>query len=621
MSFVTLDFETYYASDFTLSALTTEEYIRDPRFEIIGVAVKVDDQPTVWFSGTHAETKKFLSGICQWDESALLAHNTLFDGAILSWILGIQPAYYYDTLSMARALHGSEVGGSLSKLVSHYQLGEKGTEVINAKGKRRADFTSEELERYAGYCKNDVNLTHALFLRMGQDFPEAEHDLIDLTLKMYMTPQLQIDTGLLRGRLADIKVEKQHLLGSLTAQYQTDEEGVRQMLASNPKFAEALKTRGVDPPMKLSPTTQKETFAFAKTDPGFIELQEHDDPVIQQLCSVRLNTKSTIEESRIERFIGIAERNGGSLPVPLTYYAAHTGRWGGRDSVNLQNLPSRDKKKKALKNAITARPGHLLINCDSSQIEARVLAWLAEETALLTAFRAKRSVYCDFGATIYNREITKADEQEYAVSKAAVLSLGFGVGWRKFQKSVKTTPPYVALSDDDCSKIVGLYRGMYRGIVDFWGGCEQALEWLLSARPTSPSYRLDARGVVTITPRGLELINGLYIRYPNLRLHEGRFTYDSRRGPIGTYGASVTENVVQALARIIVGEQMADLHKRHGLRALLTVHDALVFEVPEAEVDNAKAAIVETMSMSPIWAMDLPVSCEAKVGFRYGECS
>ena len=330
MAFITLDFETYYAKDFSLSRMTTEEYIRDPRFEVIGVGVKVDDDTPEWFSGTHAEIKAYL-GKFDWANSAVLCHNTLFDGAILAFTFGIIPAKYFDTLCMARAIHGVDAGGSLKALAERYQLGAKGTEVLDALGKRRVDFTPEDLARYGAYCVNDVNLTFKLFLALLEEgFPSSELDLIDMTLRMYTQPILHVNDALLVERLEEVREEKQRLLSSLMeAMGVTTVEEVRARLASNPQFAAELEKRGVTPPKKVSPTTGKETFALAKNDEGFIALTEHDDPFIQQLCAVRLGTKSTIEESRIERFIGIGARNKGLLPIPLKYYGAHTGRWSG----------------------------------------------------------------------------------------------------------------------------------------------------------------------------------------------------------------------------------------------------------------------------------------------------
>jgi len=329
MSFLTLDFETYYAKDYGLNNLTTEEYIQDSRFEVIGVSIKVDDAPAEWFSGSHDAIKTYLKQF-DWSDSALLAHNSMFDGAILAWRFGIMPAMYFDTLCMARALHGVDAGGSLAALVKRYNLGEKGTEVVNALGKRRADFNEAELARYGEYCKNDKKLTYKLFNVLSTGFPSSEFDLINMTLRMYTQPTIRIDDALLVTRLEEIREEKQALLAGLKEKLEcATEEDVRKKLASNPQFADVLRKFGVEPPRKISPTTGKETYAFAKNDEGFIALTESEDPAIQQICAVRLGTKSTIEESRIERFINVGARNKGLLPIPLKYYGAHTGRWAG----------------------------------------------------------------------------------------------------------------------------------------------------------------------------------------------------------------------------------------------------------------------------------------------------
>jgi hypothetical protein len=339
MTIITLDFETYYDQDYSLSKMTTESYIRDSRFEVIGVAVKVGSGPTNWFSGTREETLAFLSTY-DWANSFALAHNTMFDGAIMSWQFGIKPKAWLDTLCMARALHGVEVGGSLKAIAERYGVGEKGTEVVAAKGKRRADFTVEDMTRYASYCVNDVELTRDVFNIMGRGFPKGELKLIDLTLRMFIDPILDLDTGLLEMHLERIKDWKDQLLIDAGI---TD----KKELLSNSKFAELLKGFGVVPPMKISPTTGKETYAFAKTDEGFKALAEDEDIRVQALVAARLGNKSTLEETRTQRFIDISKR--GLLPVPIRYYAAHTGRWGGDDKINLQNLPSRGPNAKALK--------------------------------------------------------------------------------------------------------------------------------------------------------------------------------------------------------------------------------------------------------------------------------
>jgi len=618
MSFITLDFETYYAKDYSLTKLTTEEYIRDPRFEVIGVAMKIDNDETQWFSGTHGEIKAWLNQV-DWNTSALLCHNTQFDGAILSWVFDIKPAYLFDTLCMARATHGVDAGGSLAALAKRYNLGEKGTEVINALGKKRSDFSSGDLDRYAGYCCNDVDLTYNLFSRLVVTFPEPELDLIDMTLRMYTEPVLMVDDALLVKRLEEVKQEKHTILSGLKEQLKCEtEEDVRKKLASNPQFAAILKDLHIPVPTKISPATGKETFALAKNDTGFIALTEHEDPFVQQLCAVRLGTKSTLEESRIERFIHIGARNRGRLPIPLKYYGAHTGRWSGMDSVNLQNLPSRDKKKKALKNSVVAPPGHFIINCDSSQIEARVLAWLAGQSDVTSQFRKGEDVYSIFASKIYKRHISKADPVERFVGKTCILGLGYGTGAAKLQHTLKTQPPGADLTEKQCKAIVDLYRESNYRIVELWRECDQALKDMIVLEGERYGYMLGEHAVVRASNKGIFLPNGLRINYPNLRYEDNKATYDSRKGKVTIWGGAVVENVVQALARIIVGEQMLKIREKY--RPVLTVHDAAVIVVPKPEIDEALAFITKVMSTPPDWATGLPVACEAKYGESYGDC-
>jgi len=610
---VTVDFETFYSSHIGFKKQTTEEYINDPLFQVIGVGIKVDDGVTTWHAGKDAG--EALLAI-DWASSAVICHNTLFDGAILTWRYGIKPAYLFDTLSMARAVHGVEAGGSLAALAERYALGEKGTEVVNAFGKRLEDFSPEDLAKYGEYCINDVELTYKLFHKLAAGFPESELDLIDMTLRMFTEPQLQLDDALMVDRLEAIQQEKHDLLTQLTDELGTNEEGVRKILASNPKFAEVLRTFHVKPPMKISSTTGKETYAFAKTDEEFIALQEHEDPFIRQLCAVRLGTKSTLEESRIERFINVGKRNKGGLPVPLKYYGAHTGRWSGMDAVNLQNLPSRDKAKKALKNAIIAPLDSVVINCDSSQIEARVLAWLSGQDDVVDQFARGEDVYSIFASKVYGFEVSKEFPTERFVGKTCVLGLGYGTGAAKLRHTLATQPPGADIELEESERIVRLYRDSNYRIVDLWGECNQTLRDLCAG--VGKPYYLGKHKCVIVCDEGLKLPNGMYIRYKNLRADGRGHVYSSRKGPVNIWGGAMVENVVQALARIIVGEQMRWISKQY--RVALTVHDAAVLVVPEKELSAAKEYVELCMSTPPAWAKGLPVACELKFSESYGRC-
>lgn len=406
MNILTLDFETYYSQEFSLTKMTNEEYVRSFEFEVIGVSVQINDGKPKWFTGDMIETAVFLRQF-DWENSLALAHNAAFDASILTWIFGIKPKGWLDTLSMGRALHGTEVGGSLAVLAKHYGVGTKGTEVVMAKGLRRKDFPEGQLAEYGKYCCNDTAMTYALFQKMAEGFPPSELRLIDLTIRMFSEPVLQLDEGILTVHLGEVKRKKQELLSRMLID--------KDMLMSNKQLAKVLEGFGVVAPMKISPTTGKTTHAFSKTDEEFKALLEHDNVTVQAIVAARLGVKSTIEETRTERFIGIARR--GSMPVPLRYYAAHTGRWGGDDKLNLQNLP----RKSPLKYSIIAPDGYVVLDSDSSQIEARTLAWLAGQNDLVEAFDKGEDVYCIMASAIYGRQITKADERERFVGKTTIL--------------------------------------------------------------------------------------------------------------------------------------------------------------------------------------------------------
>lgn len=622
MSFLTADFETYWADDYSLSRkdTTTESYINDSRFEVIGVSVKVDTGAPVWFSGTHEETKSFLLQF-DWANSALLGHNLIFDAAILAWKFDIHPAYLIDTLCMARALHGVNVGGSLKFLAEKYNIGVKGTEAIESKGLRRAEFAPSQLRAYGAYCCNDVKLTYDLFNILSKQFPEEELDLIDMTLKMYTQPVFELDNERLVERLDLLARQKQELLQGLMQVLEVGSvEEVTTKLRSNPKFAKLLEAFDIKPPTKISPKTGNIAFAFAKNDVEFIELQEHPNPMVQELCAARLGSKSTIEVSRVTKFIAIGARNKGKLPMPLKYYGAHTGRWAGSEGVNPQNLPTRDKDKKTLKNSIIAPERHTIINCDSSQIEARIVAWLAGQDDIVQAFAEKRDVYCEDASKVYKRVITKADNPiERFVGKTMRLGLGFGTGKVKLQHTLETTPPGAKLTVEECGGFVDVWRRENSEIVRFWGECQRVIQDLMSWPEGKMPYYLGKHRCLRVLPDGIHLPNELIIRYPNLRVEDGKTVFDARNGKTYLWGGAFTENVVQALARIVVGRQMLQISAKFPVK--LTVHDAAVIAVPDEQVEYAQNFVTRIMSLAPEWAPGLPVACETKFGKSYGECS
>lgn len=632
---VVLDFETYYTPDYTLSKMTTADYVRDPRFETIGVGAKDGTQPAVWYT---PEEFQRIAAAHPWDRTAVLAHHAHFDGLIAAHHYGIKPALWFDTLSMARALHGAEVGGSLRALAERYAIGEKGNEVVKALGKHREDFAPAEYAAYGAYCCNDAELAYNLFQTMGPYFPDSELWLIDTTIRMFTEPGFRVDEDLLTKFVAEDQKRKQELL----ERSQVGKAG----LMSNDKFAILLTEAGVDPPRKISPSTGNETWAFAKSDPGMKALLDHEDDTVRWLAEARVGVKSTINETRAGRLLS-AGQAGRTVPIYLKYYGAHTGRWSGGDKLNPQNFG----RGGVLRTALLAPPEGIAA-ADSAQIEARVLAWLAGDRRLLELFAdPNRDIYAEKGSDFFSKKITKETHpNERQVSKCMVLGMGFGMGWYKFagemQKGMMGAPPTTfsreaasALGVDveafrhspdkmlRCEEmpsrlpmderavhcavaeaLVRRYRQSSPEIVALWKKCEG----LLAAMLMSCQAEL---GPIRATGHCLVLPNRMRLRYPGLKCEEGDYSYmGGHRGKerIHTYGGSICENIVQALARIVIADQM--LHIRAlGYEVLTMTHDEIVI--------RGKAgcsALMAAMRIPPVWAPDLPLHATGGVGENYG---
>lgn len=624
MDIVTIDFETYYTREYSLSKMTTEAYVRDPNFEVIGVSIKVNNYPTDWYSGY--DPGRFLRQL-DYSDKAILSHNSAFDAAILSWHYGIRPKLWLDTLSMARGLgHAATTGVSLKALASYYHLGDKGDEVVRTIDMRRADFSPDAMARFAAYCVQDTDLTYALFRKLAKGFPAREIELIDLIIRMYTEPTIELDGNLLCSHLVEVIKRKEEMLAKFSG------EDARATLMSNPKFADYLRACGVEPPVKTSKTTGKPTYAFSKTDKEFLALLEHPDERVSTAAAARLGTKSTIEETRTRSLLEVSAR--GSLPILLHYYGAHTGRLSGGGGLNLQNLP----RGGAIRRALRAPAGKALVVCDSAQIEARVVAWLAGQDDLVQAFAEKRDVYCEFASEVYGRPITKSDKVERFVGKTCILGLGYSMGPTRFKEALALGMGgiKVELSDIEASTIVGLYRNKNHKIVNLWNRCGVALNYINGGMdmPIAP----EVLPSLMATKDGILLPNGMMIRYPALQPSGEGVGYCYASTPrayqeaikakvLGQspdidkmtriYGGKVVENCVQALARIVVTEQMLEISKRY--KVALQVHDEVVVVCDEHEAEECKAFVEEVMSRPPAWAPNLPVACEADFGTSYGE--
>jgi DNA polymerase I-like protein with 3'-5' exonuclease and polymerase domains len=649
-----IDFETRWDSkEYTLSKMTTEQYVRDARFKAFGLCYKTLDveEDITWVS--HDDIQNWVDSI-DWSRTAVLAHNAQFDISILSWVYGAKPVFIFDSLSMARALRGVEAGNSLMKLAEIYQLPPKGNAVHSTNGMTELAYEVEQ--ELAEYCKHDVFLCEKIFenlmLEVEGGFPIKELKLIDMTLKMFTNPVLELDEEMLREAIADEKEKREAILAKI---------GIEETaLASNDQFANVLVGLGCVPPRKVSKTTGKEAYAFAKNDALFQALLNSDNEDISIVCEARLKVKSTLERTRAQRFVDIAER--GTLPVPLNYYGAHTGRWSASkgSGLNLQNL----KRGSFLRKSIQAPENHTLVVCDLSQIEPRVLAYLADYQPLLDIFASGQDAYAAFGAQMFGIPgLNKKDHADLRQSaKSALLGCGYGMGWASFAAQLLTgflgAPPTMydktfakqlgvtsqdvndfigweknmemmaaiphTCSDKDllthclaAKKIIDIYRSKSQDVVNFWELCNSLL------RNSMYQGFPYVHKCLTFDKERILLPSGLALKYPQLTGdadEKGRIQWSygadekSRRK---LYGGKIVENVVQAVARCVMTDGMLRIQKRYS--CVLTVHDEVVVLVPENEAKEAEAWVLEQMVKDPAYMPGIPLDAETGCNKRYGE--
>ena len=651
---IVLDFESAWgrSPDVRLgfSTQTNEEYVRDPRFKAWGLSWKYlgSDEAAVWV--TRKDLPEFFASI-DWSRTAVVAQNALFDVSVMSWHYNVKPAFIFDTLSMGRAMRGVEVGNSLAKLAQVFGLPEKGKGLASSENilDKLPAHVEEEL---ADYCCHDTWLCEQIFLRLIKGYPAKELRLIDMTLKMYTNAMLELDREMLIKALSEEGEKREGLLQKL---------GIEESaLASNDKFAQVLTTMGVTPPTKVSKTTGKEAFAFAKNDALFQAMLNGDREDVALLCEARLRVKSTAERTRAQRFLDISGR--GPLPVPLSYYGAATGRWTAAkgSAINMQNL----KRGSFLRKAIMAPVGHQLVVGDLSQIEPRVLAWLADYEDLLDIFRSGSDAYAAFGSQMFNIPgLSKESHPDLRQSaKSALLGCGYQLGWasfasqllvgflgappvrydKAFAKQLGITPAYierfVGWEDNvrklreiphTCTerellihcvaskKIIDIYRETSHPVVSFWDMCGRLLEKSLYGGE-EVVYKC-----VTFRKEEIVLPSGMTLKYPNLRREVDTKTKQSNwvygeegTKPVKLYAGKITNNIVQGTARVVMTDGMLRVAKKYPVVG--TVHDELLCVVPDDEVEWAKNWVWEQMVKEPSYLPGIPLNSEVGAHRRYG---
>ncbi|HEY7822610.1 MAG TPA: DNA polymerase [Acidimicrobiia bacterium] len=630
MRTIVVDVESYYDQEYSLRKMTPVQYILDHRWETIGWAVKDGDSETVWM--TDEEFRVFLRGLPP--KVAMVSHNALFDMCVLAWRYGYTPHIMIDTLGMARAWMGYKMRSlALASIAKYRGIGAKGDTVHKVQGMNLAAIKAAGFyDEYASYSKTDADLCWQIYRGLiAEGFPVSEIAVMDSVLRCAVQPSFVLDQALLAEHLHAVQADKESLMQRVgVANHDSFGAGVSttDVLMSNELFANALRLLGVEPPMKISPVTGKEAYAFAKTDAAFIELEEHENPDVQALVSARLGVKSTIEETRTQRLLDVSHLTWPGnqqrlMPMPLRYSGAHTHRLSGDWRLNMQNLPSRGNNR--IRSALCAPDGKLVVAVDASQIEARVAGWFCGARGLTNAFANKEDVYSTFASSVFNYEVVKQTHKvERFIGKTAVLGLQYGLGWPKFQTTVAMQSKAqvgqeVVLDDMEAARVVQTYRREYKEIPAMW----RKLDNLISQMTSRNCY--VELGPLIFMHEKIKLPSGLFLHYHDLQNRDGQwwFTYGGK--PKYLYGGKLLENIVQALARICVMDTAVNVRRRlaaeghDGIRLNLQVHDELVYITPAGQAEWLRDMVIEEMCKPPRWGMDIPLDAEGAAGPSYGD--
>jgi len=621
MDLITIDFETAYDQTYSLAKLQLDEYVLDSRFEVIGVGIKLGESETKWVSNGYSPSavETALNEI-DWDNSAIICHNTLFDGFILTQIFDKRPKLWIDTLAMGRMLFPWLESHSLSAIAKELHLGVKGDEVLHVAGKWLKDFSVGELDRYGEYCKNDVELTYSAAKLMLNRTPLIELKLIDMTVRMFTEPQFVGDIEKLNELYKQELKRKETLMEAANIN--------REMIMSNDKFAAMLREFGVEPPMKVSPRTGKLTYAFAKSDAEFTALLEHPNIEVQTLVAARLGVKTTIAETRTLRMLETAQRKAKlskritteqyGLPVYLNFWGAKTtGRYSGGNKINWQNLPARGVSA-GIRHALRAPIGHKVIVGDSSNIELRVAMCCAGQTDVVNKLAEGVDLYCDFATKLFGREITTADTLERQIGKIAMLSLQYGAGWAKFKEMVRIQAGKV-LTDDEARTIVDMYRYVHNNVVELWNYCDNVILPEIYNNEGNNLLPVDVNGWCITNNSGFSVVGMPGIVYKNLHVdNDGNLVYKMGKNKAKIYGGKVVENLCQYVARQIVMWQTARINEKFPVA--LSVHDEVVCIVPDEKVDECVEYMKECLTLAPKWCRgDIPLACKIGIGATYGD--
>ena len=621
MSFITLDFETFYADKYSLTSLTYEDYILGPRFKVHSVQIKIDTAPTYYVR--DADVKQHLQAIfTPGNEHHMLCHNTLFDAAILSWYYRLTPAFYYDTQAMFHALRDWE-SASLDNMAHTLLNRRKGDGLVQTKGVEQLDDAQHRI--LSDYGILDVELTFDCFKEMLPYFPASELYQIHWATRTFAEPKFVLDRELTQETLVLSETHQKDVIAASGV--------VSSILGNSAQFADYIKeVHGIDYPQVKSPTAKNKgnmRYPFAKDDLKFLKLRG-TYPELEHLWLGKLAKGSNQEKTRAQRFLNHEQWNG-TIAVALKYWGAHTGRYSGTNKINMQNLGRNSK----LRNCLCAPNGYKVIAPDFSNIEGRVSAWFAGDTLKCSGYDSGVDYYNKLATDVFGYPVDrkavndlgkKLFAMEGAIGKTGELGLGYGMGAAKFWETCAKGPMGEApihLEDGLAKKTVMAWRRQNSAIVQMWQKLDVVLEQM-----TDPNLVPYKFGPLEIHYQRVRLPNGMFLNYPKLAWRQSVFDNEDGSARNGysywngkwhqdTWGGTFLENIIQALARIIMSDSLERTDKHfveHELGwMVLTVHDENVAIVREDQAQECLDFVIADMRLRPQWAPGLPLDAEGKI--------
>lgn len=671
MRLVAIDFESFFdtKNGYTLSKMGPIEYIRDPRFAVQMLALQAEDWGGVAFGD---DIPKMLKGL-ESPDVATVAHNGAgFDFLILNEVYGIRPAHPIDTIPMSAWCGITRIGPASHKAVTAcLGNGEKLAGTVISDGKRwPVDFTEDECKAFVFYASQDASQCLANAKAMLPYMTPDALKFIEITSRMACEPVLELDRDMLLAYREELKAKTAKAREDLGKLFRfPDDASFLKAVRSKPAFCKMLEILGREAPMKLSEKKTKTKLealrltghenpapeeyevwepALAKTDLDFRAMESDPDERVALLVRTRLENNSSMQASRTERFLALAD--GRPMPVMLQAFKAHTSRYtagneGRSDGLQMQNLSKRDPSLLTLRRAIKAPEGFSLVACDSSQVEARILAYVSNNQPLLDAFRTGADPYADLAEKIFgvpSREIhdgAKSGNKQFKTyrntGKTAILSAGYGVGWRKYadtllRQGVRLNPD-LNQHYELAKHAHSVYRLDNQPIVAFWKYCGQVVEHMAGGGEGffgGPSGRLFRYGHMSMASMKYMAVpsilgpNGFILRYPGLRAKEREdgspeWVYDryagTRKAEARIYGASLTENLCQYLAFALLMWQACRM-KEKGVRIIANIHDSFLAVCPDGMEKDTERTMLECMTSVPDWLEGFPVGAEAEIG-------